>query len=148
MDPQLMLSLFRTNTRGTTTLEDTILVLLDFMRRKGLRRVAESDLHRLVFSVHALLPARMKFVERPTIYSNELFECLKKLERSRLVDELVYVHDGWVPKHLYEVTRIGQLKALEVEDRIRMLRTIPLQDILDSVIASAEGRQLLPTFDD
>jgi len=86
----------------------------------------------------------MKFIERPTTYSNDLLESLKRLERARLVDELVYVHDGWVPKHLYEVTRAGPLRASEVEERVRSLRVVNLKDLLLSLERSAEARHLLP----
>ena len=143
-----MFSLLRKTRPLTITAEDSILLLLDLLKRKGIRRVPESELHRLVFSIQTLLPGPMKFVHQPTTYSNELFESLKKLERNRLVDELVYVHDGWVPKHLYEVTRIGHSKALELEARVLTFRVFSLQKFSDSVIAAAKRRELLPTLHD
>jgi hypothetical protein len=143
-----MFSLLRKTPSLRMTAEDSILLLLDFLNRKGIRRIPESELHRLVFAVRSLLPTPMRFVHQPTTYSNELFDCLKKLERNRLVDELVYVHDGWVPKHLYEVTRIGHLRAVELEDRILTFRALPLQDLMDSIIAAAKQRDLLPSLHD
>jgi hypothetical protein len=134
----------RKPSRPTVTAEDAILVLLDFLGRKGLRRVAESDLHRLIFEVGAFMPSAMRFVEHPTIYSNELFQTLRKLERERLVNELVYVHNGWVPKHLYEVTRVGHLRAEFLEERIRASRTLPLERVFELLTTSAMSRQLLP----
>ncbi len=142
-----MFSLFRKTPTATASTEDTILVLLDFLHRKGVRRIPEPELHKLVFAVQALLPAPMKFVERPTTYSNDLLDCLKRLERNRLIDELVYVHDGWVPRHLYEVTRVGHLKAVELEDRIRSLQVLPLQELLDSFAAAATKTYLLPPLE-
>ena len=135
---------FRKPSQPTVTAEDTILVLLDFLGRKGLRRIAESDLHKLISEVGAFMPSAMRFVEHPTTYSNELFQSLRRLERERLVDELVYVHDGWVPKHLYEVTRVGHLRAELVEERIRASRTLPLEKVFELLTTSAVSRQLLP----
>jgi len=135
---------FRKPPQPTITPEDTILVLLDFLGRKGLRRVGESDLHKLIFEVGAFMPSTMRFVQHPTVYSNELFQSLRTLEREHLVDELVYVHDGWVPKHLYEVTRVGHLRAELVEERIRVSRTMPLERVFELLTTSAISRQLLP----
>ncbi len=126
--------------------QESVLVLLDFLRRKGINRISESELHRLVFTVRGLLPTRMKFVEHPTAYSNQLFECLRALERNRLVDELIYVHDGWAPKHLYEVTRIGQLKASEVEERMRTQRSFALDPLFDSLSESVEGQAAITSL--
>jgi hypothetical protein len=134
--------------RPTVTAEDAVLVLLDFLGRKGLRRVAESDLHKLIFEVGAYMPSAMRFVQRPTTYSNELFQSLRRLERLRLVDELVYVHNGWAPKHLYEVTRVGHLRAIELQDQIRTFRTLPLEDLFSSVSVAASKRGLLATLDE
>jgi hypothetical protein len=140
--------IFRKPTQPTVTAEDAILVLLDFLGRKGLRRVAESDLHKLIFEVGAYMPSAMKFVQRPTTYSNELFQSLRRLERLHLVDELVYVHDGWVPKHLYEVTRVGHLRAIELQDQIRTFRTLPLEHLFSSVAIAASKRGLLATLEE
>ena len=130
------------------TTEEAVLVLLDFLCRKGLCRIAESDLHKLIFEVSAFMPSAMKFIQRPTTYSNDLLACLKRLERERLVDELIYVHDGWVPKHLYEVTRVGHLRAEELQDRIRTFRTLPLEDLFHSFAVAATKRGLLTTLDE
>ena len=129
------------------TPEDAVLLLLNFLRRKGVNRVAETDLHALVLAVEPLLNTPIRFIQRPVTYSGELFDYLKRLERNRLVDELAYVHDGWVPKHLYEVTRVGHLRAEEVEDRVRASRSLPLESIFESLTASAVLRNLLPGLD-
>lgn len=129
--------------RRTQNLEDTLLVLLDFLHRRGLSRISESDLHRLIFSINPMLPIPLKFIQRPLTYSNDVFDSLKRLERSRLVDELVYVHDGWVPRHLYEVTRVGHLRAAELEDRIRAGHAFPLERVLHELVVAAKSRQLL-----
>ncbi len=139
-----MFSLLRKKAAVRVSMEDTILVLLDVLGRNGLTRVAESQLHRLIYEAGPIPTAPMKFVRRPTTYSNDLFQCLKRLERDRLVDELVYVHDGWVPKHLYQVTRVGHSKALELENRIRTLRIVPLEDLSNSFAAAARKNGLLP----
>lgn len=139
-----MLSLLRKNPDVIPTLEDTVLVVLHFLRREGIERISESELHRLVFAIGSLIPAPLKFIQRPTTFSNELYQSLKTLERGRLVDELIYVHDGWVPKHLYELTPVGRLRAHDLEDRIRTFRALPIEDLLDAVIVAARSRQLLP----
>ena len=144
----MMFLVFRKPSQPTVTAENAVLVLLDFLGRKGLRRIAESDLHKLIFEVGAFMPSAMRFVQRPTTFSNELFQCLKRLERERLVDELVYVHDGWVPKHLYEVTRVGHLRASELQDQIRTFRMLPLEDLFYSFAAAASKRGLLPALEE
>lgn len=144
----MIFPVLRNPSHSTVTAEDAVLVLLDFLSLKGLRRIAESDLHKLIFEVGTFMPSAMRFVQRPTTYSSELFQCLKSLERGRLVDELVYVHDGWVPKHLYEVTRVGHLRAIELQNRIRTFRMLPLEDLFYSFATAASKRGLLPALEE
>ncbi len=119
--------------QASPSAQEMILVLLNFLAQRGRHRVSESELHRLVFDLQATFPIGMTFVQRPVIYSNQLFDCLRNLERGRLVDELVYVHDGWVPKHLYELTRGGRFRAAEVEERIRTFGTFSLDSFFRAI---------------
>jgi len=127
---------------------DIQLVLLDFLHRNGVGRIAESDMHRLVFEVDRFLPVPMNFVQRPIRYSHDLFQCLKALEREGLVDELIYVHDGWAPRHLYELTRVGRMQAVEILERMRAFKELPLDRIFGSAATAASQLRLLPSTGD
>ena len=120
------------------------LVVLDLLRQSGIPRVAESDLHRMVFEVASLFPVSITFIERPTTYSNDVFMCLRRLERERLVDEFICRHNGRVPRCHYELTEQGQAKASLARERIRKSGIVKLQEFVRSFEAAARKRVLLP----
>lgn len=105
---------------------DLVLATLLALRRAGQNRVPEHLLHRLIHKVSAGLPNPwFRFICRPIIYSGELYTCLKSMERDRLIDELIFVHNGWAPQHVYELTAIG---LVEAEDRSERTKVKPQID--------------------
>src|SRR3990172_479869 len=123
---------------------DVQIVVLDLLRQRGIPRVAESDWHRMVFEVASLFPVSITFIERPTTYSNDVFMCLKRLERERLVDEFICRHNGRVPRHHYALTEQGQAKAVQAKEHLRKSRILPLEKLLQWFEGAARKRLLLP----
>ena len=104
------------NPSGALPAEDLVLFALLAFRKANKARVAEYTLHK---SVHFLSDLggleRFRFISQPITFSYQLLNCLRSMERKRLLDELVYVHDSWAPQHLYELTSVG---VVEAEDRL------------------------------
>lgn len=118
---------------GPYTRENIILLVMDGFAKRGLNRVRQYELHKAVWKVTSKLGLQMRFITSPTIYSDDLDALLHKLERDRLLSELVIVHNGWVPKRMYEMTTVGKMIATETAQKISLERRLVLQMINETM---------------
>ena len=100
------------------TQESLVLLVLDAFAKRGLQRVRQYELHKAICDIAQRLQFDFRFITSPTIYSDDLDKLLREMERSRLLNELLIVHNGWVPKRVYELTSLGRIVAAETEQRI------------------------------
>ncbi len=122
------------NPPSTITNRDLILFVLLALRKTGEARVREHFLHKVLHNISKWTGTLyFRFATNPIVYSGELYNCLRSLERDRVLDELIFVHDGWAPQHVYELTTIG---VVEAEDRFeRAERRSELTSELASVLS-------------
>ena len=100
------------------TQREAVLLVLDAFAKRGLVRVRQYEVHKAVWKLISHLPLNLRFITSPTIYSDDLDSLLHELERSHLVNELLVVHNGWVPKRMYQMTTAGRMVVAEVEARV------------------------------
>lgn len=101
-------------------LDHAVLMLIAMLDQYGVPRIREYDLHCLVCSLAPRWWPGLRFITRPTVYSPALHGCLHELERRGSVNELILLHNGWVPRHEYELTRIGKIRAKDLIERLRI----------------------------
>lgn len=97
--------------------EALVLAILSELDKRSLSPIREYDFHQLVRIIQDL-SAAFRFIDRPISYSYDLQEFLQRLEQRRLLDDLIIMRDGWVPRHEYQLSRVGHAEAKEKSEAI------------------------------
>lgn len=123
----------------TIELDQALLVLIAKLEGRGFRRIREYDLHSLVCSLAPRWWPWLRFITKPTIYSTALHKTLHDLERRGSINELILVHDAWAPRHEYDLTRMGRIRAMDAIDRLESLAEGVSEDLDASLGRWASG---------
>jgi hypothetical protein len=108
---------------------EAILALLDAFWKYGKKKVSLSEFQVAAMDWQRSFPLGYSFSDA-FLYSYDLFEDLSFLEYEGEVSELVYRHDGFLPKSFIELSASGLLRGQQVlaelseEDRATLDRAV------------------------
>ena len=100
--------------------EALVLLILDGLRRRKLTPIRQHELHQLVRHAQSSEEPAFRYLDKPISYSYPLQDCLTTLERSRCLSELISIRNGWVPRYKYRLDLLGQMRALEHRERLKV----------------------------
>jgi len=131
--------------RPQITNEDVVLLIFYLLKKENVNRIREYEIHQISFKMREFFEPSLLFSTAPINYSGKLKDILRNFGKKNIVAEYFFIHNGWSPKYVYELTLLGQSEGSLIEQKMRTYEPDKYKGIIratESFLASTSLREL------